>query len=260
MFVRIYNFLKPAIIPFGLALISAIIILVSYKFSFVPSAEKIAEFAGEQYGRYGLLAVALAGVIEGIFMLGLYFPGSFILIAVVMVAPKTFPALFSIGLVALATFSATNALNYALGKYGFYKIFLAMGGQKQLERMRRVFRKWGSLAIFVTAIIPSYLAVTQICTGIARERFWKVWPIAIASLAFWITVVTVTVATISLKFSASSTGGALDWIITGALVLWGIYNIARVQIKKHRGEAPCATLSSPADTHRSEPPRTGEPL
>lgn len=56
---------------------------------------------------------------------------------------------------------------------------------RQMERMRLFYRKWGSVAIFLTRFLPGLRAVVPIFAGVSHQRFLPVFvPLAAAS-AVW---------------------------------------------------------------------------
>jgi len=232
---RFYELIRPGLVPFVLAALVAILIVVNSAFDIYPSSERFAAYVRSWYESYGLLTLVGAGLIEGLFMIGLYFPGSFIIILLVFIAPKTPASLLSIILVGWFTFTAISTFNFFLGRYGLYRVFLALGGRSQIERLHKIFERWGWIAIFVLAINPTYLAILLICAGIARAPALRTLLITGASLLLWITAWTALIASVSFQIDLSQQGTALDWIFVGILLIVGCVLIWRGRHKRLRG-------------------------
>lgn len=102
----------------------SIIVLVFYltvfslwSFNIIPAPSEILIFIEILFNYFGLLGVFIAVLIESIVFLGLYFPGSFILIIAIFFSSGTFVELFMISFITSVALTIGSVINFYLGKY-----------------------------------------------------------------------------------------------------------------------------------------------
>ena len=217
---KLRNFLAPGFFPFALAFIFLSLELLWY-LAELPTPTELAAIGERFYKDYGLWVVFAAAVIEGLFMVNFYFPGSFVIVLAVIIVPHTFSALAPIALIVWLAFLLAGSINYCLGKFGFYKALLFLGHRSIIDRTQQWMDRKGKWAIFIAGVHQNILAVMQVCMGIARVGVLKTLVLSAVSLAIWIPVSTVVVAAIFSKTVLDSP--YFVYFVAMAFVVWGLY-------------------------------------
>lgn len=211
-----------------LAVLFAIFTLL-YQLLNLPDPERLGQIVQSLYDLYGMVALFIAAFIEAIFMVNIYFPGSFMIVLAVFLSPKTVASLFIIALIAWLGFMLAGFVNYWLGNKGFYKILLFLGKRDIVEKMQAWMKRRGKYAVFLAASHPNVLAITQICMGISRVGIIRNIILSGLTLAFWVPLWTIFFAFISK--SAEIAKFPYGWYMMGLFILWGIIAIVLKQIK-----------------------------
>ncbi len=99
------------------ALIFCLTFFVLVALNLIPSPEEIVLFLESLYYKYGLVGVFISSFLEGLVYLGLYFPGSLILVLAVILSDGTPFSLFLIIFVATIAVTLTTIVNYFFGRY-----------------------------------------------------------------------------------------------------------------------------------------------
>lgn len=154
----------------------------------LPPPESILEILKNLYLSYGYLLVFIAGVLEGIFLVGLYVPGSqTILLGGVMartgVVQLPLVILFTtVGL--LIGFS----INYVLGKYGWYHVVEKFGLKEPLAVAKEKLEKHRKVALFFAYASPNSAAFITTAAGILRVPFKKFFLLSLIAQVVWSTI------------------------------------------------------------------------
>ena len=115
--------LKLLTIPLILMAIYLTMVLFWKLFSF-PPPEELVIIVTNYFNQYGLWIVFISALIEGFLLVGLYFPGGFIIfLGVISAAGNVMRAIEVVSVVSIAFF-ISYILNYIIGKYGWYKLFV----------------------------------------------------------------------------------------------------------------------------------------
>jgi membrane protein DedA with SNARE-associated domain len=116
----------------------------------LPPEETLAQIAKAWLDRYGVVIVLISAYLEGLLLIGWYWPGNLVIVlALIFAAPQ--PARFM-----LVTATAGSGLfaayvtNFFAGKYGWYRVLIAFGLREPLENAQRRLTKYGLSAIFTT--------------------------------------------------------------------------------------------------------------
>lgn len=228
---KIYSIISPGVIPFLLALTFLVLILLDGLFHFFSLKDMI-YFLKEQYERHGLIIIVIAALLESLFMLGAYLPGSFAIVLSVILSDKTPTSLFLIGMASWIGFNIANIINYFLGKYGYYRVLLFLGKKSSIEKMKKWFELKEIKTIFWTSIHPNFLSLCIVAAGIAKARFQRIIFISAIALAFWITVWIIIASPFLKKIDVAETD--ISWYIVLILFLWGVINIIIEHYRKGR--------------------------
>ena len=89
--------ISPGIIQFILALFLIVLIIADY-FLMFPSIQEITIYSKNLFSKYGYAIIVIAAFVEAFFMIGLYFPGSFVILLSVMISNYSIKSLFLVGL------------------------------------------------------------------------------------------------------------------------------------------------------------------
>ncbi|MDO8514023.1 MAG: VTT domain-containing protein [bacterium] len=218
----IKNFIKyiePGAFYFALAAVFTIVTLVREPLG-LPGVDTLANIATGFFERYGLMALYVAALIESLFMISFYFPGSLVVILAILVSDRSFLALTIIIAIGWASVMTATVINYWLGKEGFYRLLLYLGSEDGVHDMQKWLEKRGKWAIFLSAVHPNILAITNICMGIARAGLAKTLAFSFVAIAFWIPVQVYVLG--FLLPDPKESAAFLQWIIVVGIFVLGV--------------------------------------
>ncbi len=137
----------------------------------LPPAEVFAEQAGRWFNDYGLIIVFLVAILEGMLLIGGYFPGVFIIFISVITASSFPEAALRIAIGTLGLFLG-HVFNYGLGRYGWYRLLARLGATSSIEEAREKLPRQGlPAALFGSYWLPSMGAFADTAAGILRLPF-----------------------------------------------------------------------------------------
>jgi len=161
------NIVKVLTIPITLLLVY-FSLLAAWKLLGLPSDNKIIEIIFNFVDHYGLIIVFFAAIIEGLLLVGNYFPGGAVIFIGVISAVGDIPRAITVVLVVCVSFFISYTINYYLGKYGWYKLFVKFGLQSTLNSMQKKLSKHVFSAILSSYWLPNLAAVCSTVAGIIR--------------------------------------------------------------------------------------------
>lgn len=221
--------MAPGMVPFLFAVASAVFTVI-YKTIGLPPPSEIAEIGKGLYASYGNLTLVAAAFLEGVFMINIYFPGSFVILLAVFLSDKSVAQLSLIAIFSWLGFMCAGPLNYWLGNAGFYRVLLKIGKDDIVIKMRRWMDKRGKAAVFLAAIHPNFLAVSQVCMGISSEGYRKTLMLSALSLAMWVPLWTIIFSIVLKEVDISDSNQA--WYIVVIFLIWGIALVLKDSIYK----------------------------
>jgi membrane-associated protein len=221
--------LKPALFWFAIIAVLAIV----WKLLDLPSDAELVSIVREWLEKYGLLIILFGSLIETILFVGFYFPGSVIIFLGVGLAPDPLSALLAV-LAVSAGMLCGYTVNYILGKYGWYKIFLKLGMKNGIENARMKMQKNEIRYIFYTYWNPGLAAFTSTAAGILRLPFKRFLVLMVLAIllwnAFWGVIV------YSLGESALA---LLDFkLVLKVIAVWILFEIGLLIWKKYFKRSP----------------------
>lgn len=222
---------RPGHLPFILGA-TFITFAFVYRFLGLPEPEEMAEIINFFYNTYGVQILFFAAFLEGIFMISFYFPGSFVILLAVFISDKSITDLSYIATLSFLGFVFSVAINYLLGKYGFYHALLWMGKRNTIESMQKWLDHKGRIAIFLSAFHPNFLAIAVVCMGISREGILRTGMSASLSLAFWVPLWTIVAAVLLSQVNIEDPNQ--HWYIFAAFVVWGVFLIIKAMVKNSK--------------------------
>lgn len=219
MYKKSIQFFKPGVFPFSLVFFFLLFILI-YRLFDLPDPTEIARISSSLYEKYGLWVLLISSFAEGLFMISLYFPGSFVIVFAVIVFGNNSVQLLFVALISIVGFTLANIINYYLGKYSYYSFLLKLGRQDIVEKMQIRFQKSSMRTILFTAFHPNFLAIACICAGIANYNLGKLILQSIFALSLWVSLWTSIVAIFISKINIEDPNSAVYFLIL--LICWGL--------------------------------------
>ncbi|MFH1311137.1 MAG: hypothetical protein ABIH65_01895 [Nanoarchaeota archaeon] len=132
----------------------------------IPPRSEIVILLENLYQRYGLIALFLSALLEGIVYLGFYFAGGTIILFVVLFSDGKFLSFLNISIVVAVALIIASFINYF---FGFYVI------KKNLKKSRNISEKNKiSKGLLFSALHPNSLAFYFFNLGLKKESIWKI--------------------------------------------------------------------------------------
>lgn len=181
---------------------------------------------------YGMWALAIGSMIETLFMVGVYLPGSLVIVISVALFGRDFESLFKVFLCINAAAFFTNIINYYIGKTGMYKFFKWMGAQKAIDNAHDQMEKYGTWSIFLSGIHPNLLGIMVAYAGLSQKSFLKTILISLLTTAIWVPILMWLTILLSDQL-LNNTGGA--WLsMPTFFFIWIVVVIIMTEIKRPR--------------------------
>jgi membrane protein DedA with SNARE-associated domain len=215
--------LKPALFWFLLVAVLAIV----WKILDLPSEEETIMIVTSWLREYGLWVVLIGSIIETLLFVGFYFPGSVIIFLSVALSPDPLQAVKAIITVSLGMLIGYS-INYLLGKYGWYKVFLKLGMKGGIENAKIKMEKNDLRYIFYTYWNPGLGSFTSTAAGVIQMNYSRLLLLMIFAVAIWNTFWGVLVY--SLRESALA---LLDFtLILKIIGIWIVFEVCLLIWKK----------------------------
>ena len=154
----------------------------------LPPEETMAQIARTYLDRYGLVIVFISAYLEGLVLIGWYFPGNLVIVLALIFAvgePSRFVLVAAIGASGLLGAYATN---FFAGKYGWYRLLLAFGLREPLESAQRRLTKYGLSAIFTTYWQANLASCISTAAGILQFPPGRFLACSLVAEALWATL------------------------------------------------------------------------
>lgn len=137
------------------------------------------------YSRFGYSLVFLGAFFEGLFPVGLYIPGSTVVL-LGAISAKAGVIKFSLVIV-LGTlgFVLAYTANYFVGKFGVYRLLAFLGLEQEIINAQKKLKKSQIKAIFLGYISPGTGSFISTASGVIKISFWKFLLTSIISQSFW---------------------------------------------------------------------------
>ena len=176
--------LKKIVLP--LIFLGAVVSLFFvWKIFNLPPQERLIEIARSYFDAYGLITVFISSILEGVLLVGWYYPGSLVIFLGVIFAGNDVIRATEVISSVTAGFFVAYALNFALGKYGWYRVLLVLGLREPLERAEHRLASYGLKAIFLTHWHPNLAGLTSTAAGILHIPFKKFFLYSCVSTILW---------------------------------------------------------------------------
>lgn len=176
--------IKKALLPLSVLGVLMIIYL-GFRFFGMPPKEDLLNMASELFNRYGLIILLVSSIIEGLVLIGWYYPGSLVIfLGVILAGHDLTKIFFTVGTISIGLFFA-YVINFFLGKYGWYRLLLRFGLKEALDDARERVQKHGLKAIFLSYWQPNLGALVATSAGILNLSFKKFFFYSIFATLLW---------------------------------------------------------------------------
>ena len=142
--------------------------LVIWKIFNLPQGGELLPIIRRYFESFGLIVIFVSALIEGFLILGQYFPGGFIIFLGVISAGNNIPLVIGVVLVVSIAFFISYTLNYLVGKYGWYRLFLKFGLKNSLEKAKKNLDKQGLNAVLTSYWEPNLASIIATAAGILQ--------------------------------------------------------------------------------------------
>ena len=161
------NIWKISALPFTFLVIFLSLYLI-WKVLDLPSETELVLISQKYFDKYGLIFIFISAIIEGLLLLGWYYPGSMVIfLGVILAGENILKATEVVSVVTVGLYIA-YFINFFLGKYGWYRLLLAFGLKESLENAQSNLSKHGIKGIFLSYWHPNLAALTSTAAGILR--------------------------------------------------------------------------------------------
>jgi len=178
------NILKLLAIPLTLlALYFSMVIL--WKIFDLPPLEELEKTIKIYFDKYGLWIVFISALIEGFLLLGQYFPGGFVIFLGVTVARDSLIKVAWVLSIVSIAFFISYYLNYVLGRYGWYTLFIKFGLKNSLDKAKEKLEKHTTTAILGSYWEPNLASLTATAAGILQVPLKHFLSASLAGIIIW---------------------------------------------------------------------------
>ena len=236
MFQSIKKFFISALFEYSIALFFLIYIL-TYQLVGFPSPGELWLLGEQLFAQYGYWFLVTGIMIEGLFMVGFYFPGSVAIFGSIIFLAKSVEDVFLVIIVGSISLVAINIINYLLGKHGYYKLFNFLGAKKTLQRMESRFAKSRQGVTFLFSSSPNFLAIASIYAGITRTKISEYFSFMALCVFFWVSLVSA-ILFIFFQGLTISDESNIGWYGFAITLGWAIFESILATLKERKQKKP----------------------
>ncbi len=154
----------------------------------LPKDAELIAVINDYFAQHGLWVLFLAAFIEGALILGQYFPGGFVIFIGVISAGNDIARIFIVVALVCVAFFLAYTLNYAIGRFGWYRLFLKLGLRGAIENAQTKLRRqyfWGIMASYWE---PNLASITATAAGILQFSIKRFLIYSAIAIVAWNTV------------------------------------------------------------------------
>jgi membrane protein DedA with SNARE-associated domain len=233
---RAQPILRVLSVPLAVVGVYVLLAVVESVFHF-SSRDTFLHFLTRQFDRHGYWLVFVAALIEGVLIIGNWFPGGVVIfIGVISAGQDLKRVVIVVSLVCIAFF-ISYFLNYLMGRYGWYKLFVGLKLKASLDRAQKRLQKQVFNAIVLTYWEPNIASVTATAAGILFVPLRKFLPYSLFAIVMWNTAWGVLVHTLgeqALKLTGKK-------YIISALLIWMAVIVVKEVVKAKKRDAAATT-------------------
>lgn len=153
----------------------------------LPSNEELRVIVKQWLDSYGLLILLVGAMLEALLLVGFYFPGSVLIFLGVGLAPSPIYAAQAVLAVCVGMLLG-YAVNYFLGRYGWYKLLMKLGMKSGIENAQIKMEKNDIRYIAMTYWHPGLAAFTATAAGILKIGFKRFIIMSVIAVFAWNTL------------------------------------------------------------------------
>ena len=217
-------------VPIVIIALYLLLALLEHLFHF-SSRDIFLGFLTRQFDRHGYWLVFVAALLEGVLIIGNWFPGGVVIFIGVISAGQDIKRVVIVVSLVCVAFFISYFLNYLMGRYGWYKLFVGLKLGKSLEKARRRLERHSFNAIILSYWEPNIASVTATAAGILFLPLKIFLPYSFFAIIMWNTAWGVTVHVLgerALKLTGKK-------YIIGAVLIWMAIIVVKesIKAKKH---------------------------
>lgn len=227
---------KYFILPIAIALMAVTYFAVWRLLGLPPYKELVGIFQ-QLLITHGLWVIFAAALLEGMLLVGNYFPGGVVVFIAIIGAGNDFGRIALINGIVDSAFIVANVINYLLGYYGWYHLLVKFGMQHHLEEAEGKWKQKSFKVIFLSYWQSNLAALTATAAGILRIDFKKFLFEASFGVVFWHICWTVLI-----YFFREQAVNAITniYVLSVAAISWAIY----VSVMKYRKDKDHANINT----------------
>lgn len=178
------SILKAIAVPLSFLVVYLTLIALWETFG-LPPQEELIKIIKNYFVGYGLWVVFVGALVEGVLLLGQYFPGGFIIFLGVISAGRDIPRVINVVLLVSTAFFVAYYLNYLMGKYGWYRLFLKFGLKNSIESSQKRLSKHALKGILASYWEPNLASITATAAGILQIPLKIFLTYSLIGIAVW---------------------------------------------------------------------------
>lgn len=125
------------------------------------------------FEQYGVVVVFVSAFLEGLLLVGVYYPGSLaIFLGVILAVGHPWQAVAVVAATSVGLWLAYTA-NYFLGRHGWYKVLAKFGLADEIERTRMRLDRYFAATFFFGYFGPNFAALVSTAAGVLRVPLVK---------------------------------------------------------------------------------------
>lgn len=181
---EIKTILKILVVPLILLAVYLTMALI-WNLADLPKDEELVSTVKTWFDHYGLWIVLVSAILEGTLLLGQYYPGGIVIFLGVITAGNNIPRVVEVVTVVSIAFFIGYTIDYLVGKYGWYKLFLRFGLAKSLENAQTKLQRHQFNAIILSYWEPNLASITATAAGVLHLPFRKFSYLSAFGIVVW---------------------------------------------------------------------------
>lgn len=216
-----------------------VLVVLGYNGLGLPSSDQIEASGTQLVLSYGYALLFVAALLESVFIVGLYFPGTTLLVVGIALAPTVGLVLPLVALSMGSGAALGYGADYAIGRLGWH-IFLGPQRDPALGRMKKFVAERGRVALAVTTVYPFFGAPASVSAGVLGMGAREFGVTMVVSTAIWTLVWSVVLSAGSSILLRLAGLLNLTWLLLAmglalaVMVLWRLARARTLRRTQHR--------------------------
>lgn len=215
---NIGTFLRPGAPMFGIGAFLFVLLQLSSYFE-LPTPDRLLDILRPLFSEYGNLITFVAYLIESIFAISFYWPGSFVAFVAILLSPHSFASLFAVWLTLNLAAFVGFALDCILAKTGLFAVFRAAMSERLFDRVSALIDRRGAVGFLLLGFHVNWLAIAVVASAIfSSYGFRRIVGLACLSHAGWSAVL---VYFLSFITPQNLSNPNIGWVVIGLFFAGG---------------------------------------